>query len=140
MAKVIIDAKFLARSAMTRAERGLWAMGEHWKGAARKTLAGHRTGTEARVPGTGTTYTQSRPGEPPAVRTGNLRSRISGMLERGEIESIVYVGSNVPYAPYLEYGTSRMQPRPWARPTLLREWSLMMQRFAKATGMQVRNG
>ena len=87
----------------------------------------------------------SAPGEPPAVDTGRLRASMSvnwtgsGMI-RGMVESkaspedgvgveninkfgfltkpmfFVYVGTNVPYADFLEYGTSKMAPRPFLRP------------------------
>jgi HK97 gp10 family phage protein len=83
----------------------------------------------------------SSPGQPPAVDTGRLRASISvnwvgsggsGVDEDGNsLETPadgvnqpgssggrfrVVVGSNVEYAPYLEFGTRRMAARPFLRP------------------------
>jgi len=60
-------------------------------------------------------------GNPPAVDTGTLRRSITYRVD--EKEKTGYVGStimNPPYGAYLEYGTSRMKPRPWLRPALER--------------------
>ncbi|MBO8173498.1 MAG: HK97 gp10 family phage protein [Bacillaceae bacterium] len=49
------------------------------------------------------------------VRTGRLRASIHtgrhGPLER-------YVGTNVEYAPYVEFGTRRMSAKPYLRPAV----------------------
>ena len=58
-------------------------------------------------------------GNPPAVDTGTLRRSITYKVN--ENEKVGRVGStikNPPYGLYLEYGTSRMKPRPWLRPAL----------------------
>ena len=52
------------------------------------------------------------------VDTGRLRSSITHEVG-GDPEGIVArVGTNVEYAPHLEYGTSRMKARPFLRPAL----------------------
>lgn len=56
----------------------------------------------------------SLPGEPPALQTGHLRS---GYVWKVEGED-VYVGTEVEYAPALEFGTSTIEPRPHFRPGL----------------------
>ena len=46
------------------------------------------------------------------VDTGNLRSSVNAQLagkKRDRVEAVV--GTNVEYAPYLEFGTRRMAPR-----------------------------
>ena len=64
----------------------------------------------------------SAPGQPPARATGDLaRSWQVGVKKRGSVErhGNVYrlvVGSNKPYAKWLEFGTSRMAARPYVRP------------------------
>lgn len=61
----------------------------------------------------------SMPYNPPAVDTGTLRRSITYKVN--ESEKVGRVGStikNPPYGLYLEYGTSRMKPRPWLRPAL----------------------
>lgn len=52
---------------------------------------------------------RSEPGNFPAVQTGMLQSSFEYKLEGW---SSIEVGTNVPYAIYLEHGTSKMLPRP----------------------------
>lgn len=57
----------------------------------------------------------SAPGDPPAVDTGDLRSRIGVQkIKPGHYR----VGTNLIYAPWLEFGTRRMKARPFMRPAL----------------------
>ena len=49
------------------------------------------------------------------VRTGRLRDSIR-ILEKGE--GYVTVGSDVEYAPHVEFGTYRMAPRSFLRPAI----------------------
>ena len=71
------------------------------------------------------------PGEPPAIDLGNLRASISHNVETkneqitGKVfPAIDYLaakatsGTDVEYGYYLEYGTSRIKPRPFLRPAL----------------------
>lgn len=59
---------------------------------------------------------RSRPGEFPHKDYGTLRTSIAVDVNR---EALVgRVGSNLPYARYLEFGTSRMAARPFIRRTL----------------------
>jgi HK97 gp10 family phage protein len=55
---------------------------------------------------------------PPApsgyVRTGALRNSITHTTDA----DAAYVGSNIEYAPYVEYGTSKMKPRPFIKPAV----------------------
>lgn len=62
----------------------------------------------------------SAPGEPPAVDTGRLRASITHRVEMEADEVAGYVGTNVEYAPWLEFGTSKMQPRPFMVPAIER--------------------
>ena len=55
----------------------------------------------------------SAPGEAPASDTGNLVSKI---IVKQKTKNIVNVESNANYSAYLEYGTSKMQPRPYMLP------------------------
>ena len=55
----------------------------------------------------------SAPGEAPASDTGNLVSKI---IVRQKDEDHVFVESNAHYSAFLEYGTSKMQPRPFLFP------------------------
>jgi hypothetical protein len=74
----------------------------------------------------------SRPGFPPGLRTGGLRLSYRWEVNRGRGKRGAYVtvasdqrthqpvppGKAVVYAPYLEFGTSRMAARPHLRPAV----------------------
>lgn len=50
-----------------------------------------------------------------AVDTGRLR----GSISHAHDDEAAYIGTNVEYAPYVEYGTYKMQPRPFLRNGLM---------------------
>ena len=61
----------------------------------------------------------SAPGEAPAIDTGNLVNSINTTLDNSDkkkVFAIVYTG--VEYAPWLEFGTGRISPRPFFRPAV----------------------
>lgn len=83
------------------------------------------------IPGGGRTYRRpgargpravihraSAPGQPPAVDTGQLRSSYTWRLGSDVRGDYVEVGTNVKTAPWLEFGTRRMRPRPHLRPSI----------------------
>ena len=51
------------------------------------------------------------------VDTGRLRDSITHEVD--ESEEAVYVGTNVEYAVYQEYGTSKMKPHPFLKPGIM---------------------
>lgn len=57
-------------------------------------------------------------GQGPHVRTGRLRSSITWQVDGDAQGLYVDAGTNVVYGRYLEEGTDRMRPHPWARPAL----------------------
>ena len=59
------------------------------------------------------THRASAPGEAPASDTGNLVSKIIVALKDKDHTE---VQSNAHYSAYLEYGTSKMEPRPFLLP------------------------
>lgn len=61
------------------------------------------------------THQASAPGEAPGVDTSTLINSITSEME-GPATAIVY--TDVEYAPYLEYGTSRMAARPFLTPAV----------------------
>jgi HK97 gp10 family phage protein len=61
---------------------------------------------------------RSAPGEPPHIDTGALIDSYDYNVEGDAGTIILEVGSTVEYAPYLEFGTSRMDARPHLRPAL----------------------
>lgn len=87
-----------------------------------KVLSGTRSGRQYKKPGTirrvaSNYYRASAPGEPPAVRTGMLREKWNPYVsvEGSGLNARILAGieSRMPYAEYLEHGTSRMAPRPY---------------------------
>lgn len=77
----------------------------------------------------------SLPGNPPAPDTGNLRNSIRYEIhdERKEVYGIVgTTQKDPPYGEYLEYGTSKMQPRPWLKPAMEKNNSWIRSSIAKA--------
>lgn len=72
---------------------------------------------------TGRTYTRrgishhaSAPGEAPATDTGRLASSVKMVVD--ETTTNVAVGTSVGYGKDLEFGTSKMEARPWLFPAL----------------------
>lgn len=62
------------------------------------------------------THQASAPGEYPMSDTGRLASNIITLLPNGSsIEG--QVGTNIEYGTFLEFGTSRMEARPWLMPS-----------------------
>jgi len=61
----------------------------------------------------------SRPGEVPRVQTGTLKRAVTHEVHK--VLPISRVGTaNTGYAPFLEFGTMHMSPRPFMRPALHR--------------------
>ena len=60
----------------------------------------------------------SAPGEPPARVTGELLDSVAYEVIESDRGLVVSVGAAAPYAQALEYGTRRMAPRPFLRPSL----------------------
>lgn len=62
-------------------------------------------------------------GNPPAPDTGTLLQSVTHSIEVKNNQAIGYVGSvikNPDYPSYLEYGTSKMKPRPWLSTALMK--------------------
>ena len=77
----------------------------------------------------------SLPGNPPAPDTGNLRNSIRYEIHDEGKEVYGIVGTtqkDPPYGEYLEYGTSKMQPRPWLRPAMEKNNSWIRSSIAKS--------
>ena len=73
----------------------------------------------------------SKPGEVPRVQTGTLRRSITH--EMHDTLPIGRVGTNVIYGKLLEFGTRRMKPRPFMRPSLMRTLAAITAIFGKPT-------
>ena len=60
----------------------------------------------------------SSPGEPPKKITAQLQNSIRTKVIRRKRAIIGLVGTNLKKGRWLEFGTSKMKPRPYLRPTL----------------------
>ena len=88
----------------SRAARGSRAL----KNAELQVLRGQRGGRSYKKSFKKSSYTASAPGEPPAVRSGKLRSSFRPVAgSSGGALSVTH------YAGYLEHGTSKMAARPY---------------------------
>lgn len=72
--------------------------------------------TRYRLGGGKVDHIASRPGDAPNTDTGRLVQSVQVEVRADD----VYVGTGLNYAPYLEFGTSNMQARPWLFPALER--------------------
>lgn len=62
--------------------------------------------------------------------TGRLQNSISHATDKDS----VYIGTNVEYAPYVELGTKRMDPRPYLKPAATEhsdEYRSIVERYMK---------
>lgn len=73
----------------------------------------------------------SAPGEPPKRVTGALMESIDYQVEPSKQQVAVYVGASVQHALYLEFGTSKMAPRPFMRPAVANVSRQIVGLFAK---------
>ncbi len=75
------------------------------------------------------------------VDSGNLRNSIHGSVEaEAPTELVGKVATSVEYAPYVEFGTSRMGAQPFLWPALRRSQKRIQQLFAAAVLSAVRKG
>ena len=77
-------------------------------------LSGAKSGRQYYV--NGARHTASAPGQPPANVTGDLVRSIKVTKERNK--STINISKN--YAIFLEFGTSKMRPRPFIIPAFMR--------------------
>lgn len=75
------------------------------------------------------THQASAPGEAPASDSGILAGSVKVVQPS---RSFGYVGTDRQYGFWLEYGTTRMQARPWLRPSLEENRERILGRFAAA--------
>lgn len=61
----------------------------------------------------GVTHQASAPGEPPASDTGNLVQNVTIEIDAHNLKATIT--SNAEYADALEFGTTKMEPRPYMR-------------------------
>ena len=84
------------------------------RSAIRKIQRGPKTGAIYQLENPRRTHQASAPGEPPASDTGRLASSIETLQEgtTGWVFTRLYYGAE------LEFGTSKVRPRPWLLPSV----------------------
>jgi hypothetical protein len=113
--EIVEEITYQAKSRAFRAANEL-------RNSALTVLRGKRSGRVYKRPFSKSKYTASAPGEPPAMRTGNLRMSWRPQSASERIGNTVTIKpaitTEVKYAPYLEEGTDRMAPRPFKDPII----------------------
>lgn len=96
------------------------------RGAAKKNSKGRKVASKF--------HRTSAPGEAPAVDTGRLMNSINHQLTNDGMAALVGILdlSNVKYGRFLEYGTARIQARPWLFPALEKNRKQIQARLAEA--------
>jgi len=86
----------------------------------------------------GKSYIPSEPGQPPHKRTGNLyKSVYNSITKLSQFKIQGTVGDNAQsdksyaYPSALEFGTSKMQPRPYLRPAIEKNKNMFVDLFKK---------
>lgn len=100
-------------------------------------LDAERSITAGSVSGSG--HIPSAPGQPPNRDTGLLDGSIDTEI-RAQNPPTVAVVSRAPYAAHLEYGTSRMQPRPYMRPATERNRDEVTRMVGEAVSVVIKRG
>lgn len=77
------------------------------------------------------THVASAPGDAPNIDTGRLINSIFFDIDRGQLVG-TFGTRGVDYAKHLEYGTSRMEARPFIRPTFEKHKRTAEKRIRKA--------
>ncbi len=108
--KVAADISTRAQNSMTGEKSGrIYLRPRNTKAVAAKRTAKRKLAASDYI-----AHQASAPGEAPAIDTGTLKGSIRVEMEPRDLVAIV--GTDVEYAPHLEFGTSRMAPRPYLGP------------------------
>jgi HK97 gp10 family phage protein len=102
--------KLIDEDAIRRVGAALFAGGELIRGEASHMITEGATSGKNHIP--------SLPGEPPNEDTGSLRTHIE-TTQTGPLQA--EVSSNAPYAAVLEFGGSKVLPRPYMQPATNRK-------------------
>lgn len=80
----------------------------------------------------------SVPGEAPAIDTGTLLRSVVHSVDAEVKKATGYVGTKLKYGAYLEFGTSKMRPRPWLSTALIKCSSFMAEARERILGGAIR--
>lgn len=88
-------------------------------------------------------HNPSLPYNPPAPDTGNLRESIRYEVRKENKEVYGIIGStqkDPDYARYTEYGTSKMEPRPWLKPAMRKNNDFIRQSISRVVKSTLSGG
>lgn len=80
------------------------------------------------------THTAAAAGNAPNTDTGKL---VASIATDKRDSGIYRIGSNLPYASYLEFGTSRMGSRPWLQPVMQAKRKNMIKNIQKVVDIYI---
>lgn len=118
----------MRRAAKDEVLSALFAAGEKVRADAAESIKAGAISGPGHIP--------SAPGQPPNADTHNLDLSIDVRLNRAS--GTVYVIARAHYAAALEFGTSRIEPRPFMRPALQRNRSRIVYGMVQALNSTVR--
>lgn len=113
----------MARNAAREVTQALYLAGQEIE------LEAEHSITAGSISGKG--HVASRPGEPPNRDTGTLDRNIETTIVAAAVPT-VHVTSEAPYAAPLEFGTSRMEARPYMRPATAKKKGAATAHVARA--------
>lgn len=80
------------------------------------------------------THVAAAVGQAPNTDTGKL---VSSIATDKSAESTYRIGSNLPYATWLEFGTKKMGARPWLHPAIRAKESRLMENIEKVVDIYI---
>lgn len=130
--KIFSDLKKLRESIDSPLAQALAVSAINVQATARKSIQKqHGRKVRRKVNGRFRTLNISNPGEPPTTKTGTLVRSIFWKVIPSEMKAIV--GTPLNYGMFLEFGTTKMEARPWLSPALEAE----KKKILEVTGIAV---
>lgn len=124
------------RKSAPKFEKGLKLIGETIRSDILVSMANTpRDTSRTYMTESGIKHHPSKPNNPPAPDTGALRQSIHYVVHAEKDAQFVEVGSTMSGETYpieLEYGTSKIAPRPWLRPSLQRNMTFIKDTIEKS--------
>lgn len=128
-AELVAALRKYAQDAKEEIEKAIRATALNVEGDAVKSMQrGAKSGRKYRLYQPNRNHQASAPGEAPSTDTGQL----VGSIRTVDKAVASYVGSDLDYAEYLEFGTMDMQERPWLRPAVEKNRPFFSKRLAAA--------
>jgi HK97 gp10 family phage protein len=113
--------------------KALFVSAKHVEGEAKRSILNGQKSGRLYKRGKTVFHRASAPGEAPASDTGRLANSINSYLDSTALGSFVVAGRGLAkYAPLLEFGTSKIAPRPFLFPALEQSKPFIQKRMNEA--------